>query len=326
MVASNITQLLATYINALHILHYHRVLDGYGHLSVRNPKNPPTFFMMHQMAPALVSGLDDIGEYRVSDAEPVHPGTPSAPIERFIHSEILKRYPDVNVVLHGHPEELVSYSISNVPLRAAIHMAPFLSECRLFVGNLGAHANIYIGREVPNFDITKYYLPNDMQDFLVRNQHLGAALSAEFDDPSSYASGNGTQVTYNGDGADHSSEDDHDDNKRYGSRDGGYSSYPRHNLVLMRSHGFTAVATDIKVITFEGIYAVTNAKIESKALLIQHAFKGNAAQGANGIAYLTQRQIQNSWETEIQTVEKPWALWVREVHVDPLYVNELDQD
>lgn len=129
MVSTNITDLLAIYVHALHILHYHGVLDGYGHLSVRNPDNPPTFFMMHQLAPALVSGLDDIGEYRVSDAEPVYPGTPAAPIERFIHSEVLKRYPDVNVVLHGHPEELISYSISHVPLRTAIHMAPFLGTC-----------------------------------------------------------------------------------------------------------------------------------------------------------------------------------------------------
>lgn len=126
MVSANITQLLATYINSLHILHYHGVLDGYGHLSVRNPNNPPTFFMLHTAAPALVSGLDDIGEYRVSDAEPVGPGTPEGPIERFIHSEILKRYPGINVVLHGHPEVLISYSISDVPLRAAIHMAGFL--------------------------------------------------------------------------------------------------------------------------------------------------------------------------------------------------------
>ena len=127
MVSANITQLLATYINALHILHYHGVLDGYGHLSVRNPNNPPTFFMQHGgLAPALVSGLDDIGEYRVSDAEPVNPNTPPSVSERFIHSEILKRYPDVNVVLHGHPDVLISYSISDVPLRPAIHMAGFL--------------------------------------------------------------------------------------------------------------------------------------------------------------------------------------------------------
>ena len=127
MVSTNITQLLATYINALHILHHHGVLDGYGHLSVRNPNNPPTFFMSHRdLAPALVSGLDDISEYRVSDAEPVDPDSPPTYLERFIHSEIYKKYPDVKVVMHGHAEPLVSFSISDVPLRPTTGQAAFL--------------------------------------------------------------------------------------------------------------------------------------------------------------------------------------------------------
>jgi ribulose-5-phosphate 4-epimerase/fuculose-1-phosphate aldolase len=126
MVSTNITELLATYIHALHILDYHGVLDGYGHLSVRNPNNPPTFFMMHALAPALVSGLDDISEYRIEDAKPVKPDDPAGPIERFIHSEVLKRYADVNVVLHGHPPGLISYGVSSVGFRPVFHGATFL--------------------------------------------------------------------------------------------------------------------------------------------------------------------------------------------------------
>ncbi len=126
MASANITELLSIYIDALHILHHHDVLDAFGHLSVRNPDDPTTFFMMHQLAPAAVSRLEDIGEYRISDAEPVDSSSPVAPLERFIHSEVLKRYSDVNVVLHGHPEELVAYGVSSVKLRPVIHMAPFL--------------------------------------------------------------------------------------------------------------------------------------------------------------------------------------------------------
>lgn len=126
MVAANITQLLATYITALHILHFHGILDGYGHMSLRNPENSSTFYMFHRGAPALVSSLDDIALYRVSDAEPVEPNGPAGFLERFIHSEVLKRYPGINVVLHGHPDVLVSYSIIDAPLRAAIHMAGYL--------------------------------------------------------------------------------------------------------------------------------------------------------------------------------------------------------
>jgi ribulose-5-phosphate 4-epimerase/fuculose-1-phosphate aldolase len=126
MVSANLTELFATYINALHILHAYRVLDGYGHLSVRNPNNASTFFLMRELAPAMVSGRDDIGEYRILDAESVDPSQPDTPAEKYIHSEILKRYQDVNVVLHGHANELVRSSIADVSFGAVIHTAPFL--------------------------------------------------------------------------------------------------------------------------------------------------------------------------------------------------------
>jgi ribulose-5-phosphate 4-epimerase/fuculose-1-phosphate aldolase len=96
---------LAPYVHALHILHHHGVLGACGQLSMRNPASPTSFFMTYQKAPGLVTGLDDVGLYHVSDAEPIGgtfgpfrlPPARPAPLERFIHSEIFKRYPDVNV-------------------------------------------------------------------------------------------------------------------------------------------------------------------------------------------------------------------------------------
>jgi hypothetical protein len=92
----------------------------------------------------------------------------------------------------------------------------------------------------------------------------------------------------------------------------------------MQSHGFAAVATDIKIATFVGVNAVVQAKIQSEALKIQHAYTGEAARGDNGIVYLTPQQVRDTWEGIIPTIDRPWDLWVREVQVDPLYVNELD--
>lgn len=288
MVSANITALLATYIDALHVLHHHGVLDGYGHLSVRNPDNPPTFFMMRQVAPALVSGLNDIGEYRVADAEPVHSDTPAAPIERFIHSELLKRYSDVNVVLHGHPDELIAYSIAPAArLKPVLHMAPFLGKhLPCLVATPVLITRRYTGSTVPIFDIAAHYSPSDTQDFLVRNQRLGAALAAEFGD--------------------------------------GSPPYPPNNLVLMASHGFAAVARDVKLATYMGVYAVANARVRSQALQLQQIAAMGGAR--DHVVYLDERQIKDSWETETRLVEKPWGLWVREVRVDPLYVNELSQE
>ncbi|KAK4112994.1 hypothetical protein N656DRAFT_752011 [Canariomyces notabilis] len=284
MVTANHTHLLATYITALHILQFHGILDGYGHMSLRNPENHSTFFMFHTVSPALVSSLADIALYHVSDAEPTTPDGPRGFIERFIHSEILKRYPGINVVLHGHADILVSYSISSVPLRAAIHMAG------------------YLGGATPIFDITRYYLPNETQDLLVRTPRLGAALADEF------------SPNNNGECEDH--------------------DLPDHDLVLMQSHGFTSCGVELEKVVYQAVYAKTNALVQAEALQRRHdAYNGPAValegegdggKDKDGIVYLTPRQAQDTWATMRRDVSRPWGLWKRQVQVDPLYVNELE--
>ncbi|KAK3631645.1 hypothetical protein LTR56_016752 [Elasticomyces elasticus] len=82
----------ATLITANHILHYHNVVDAFGHISARNPQDDRTFFLSKNVAPALVSGRDDIEEYYVADASPVNKDAPDGYKERFIHSEIYKKF------------------------------------------------------------------------------------------------------------------------------------------------------------------------------------------------------------------------------------------
>ena len=103
-------------ITANHILHQQGVLDAYGHISARNPQDPSTFFLSRNLAPALVSSRDDIEEYRVDDAAPVNPNAKKGYVERLIHSEIYKRYKDVNSVVHSHSEAVVPFSVSSVPV------------------------------------------------------------------------------------------------------------------------------------------------------------------------------------------------------------------
>lgn len=90
--------IFSTLIVANHILHYHDVVDAYGHISVRNPANPSTFFISGSLAPALVASLSDLVEYYVEDASPVREGAPKGYAERFIHSEVYKKYSNVNSV------------------------------------------------------------------------------------------------------------------------------------------------------------------------------------------------------------------------------------
>ena len=113
-------------ITANHILHNHHVLDAYGHISLRNPTNPHTFFLSYSVAPALISSPSDIVEYNVEDASPVQDGVSEGYLERCIHSEIFKKYPGVNSVVHSHSDAVLPYCISGVELKACFHMAGFL--------------------------------------------------------------------------------------------------------------------------------------------------------------------------------------------------------
>jgi ribulose-5-phosphate 4-epimerase/fuculose-1-phosphate aldolase len=122
----NLTATLSTLITANHVLHYHNVLDAMGHVSVRNPNNNATFFIALPQGPATVSGLSDIGEYLIMDGSAVN-GTVGGYAERYIHSEILKRYADVNAVVHSHAEDVLPYTVLNtVGVESVYHMAGFL--------------------------------------------------------------------------------------------------------------------------------------------------------------------------------------------------------
>lgn len=90
--------IFSTLITANHILYHNNVCDGFGHVSVRNPADPSTFFLSGSIAPALVSSLDDLIEYNVEDASPVRKDSGRGYAERFIHSEIYKKYTDVKSV------------------------------------------------------------------------------------------------------------------------------------------------------------------------------------------------------------------------------------
>src|ERR1700686_1665243 len=101
------------------------VLDGFGHVSARDPKNPSHFLMSRSLAPALVTA-DDIMEFDL-DGNAVDARGRSVFLERFIHSEIYKARPDVMSVVHTHSPGVVPFGVSQVPLRAMFHNAAFLA-------------------------------------------------------------------------------------------------------------------------------------------------------------------------------------------------------
>lgn len=125
-------QLFLNLITASHILHKHDIFDAYGHVSVRNPDNLSNFFMSSNMAPALLKSADEIVEYKVEDAAPVNDNALPGFVERYIHSEIYKKFPNINAVVHSHCQDVLPYCISDIPLRPTIHMGGFLGKFSVF--------------------------------------------------------------------------------------------------------------------------------------------------------------------------------------------------
>jgi ribulose-5-phosphate 4-epimerase/fuculose-1-phosphate aldolase len=110
-------------VTANHILASEGILDGYGHVSVRNPANPKHYFLSRSLAPGLVTAADII-EYDL-DSNPMGDDRLSYR-ERFIHGEIYKARPDVMAIVHDHSPAVIPFSISSVPLRAVAHLAAFI--------------------------------------------------------------------------------------------------------------------------------------------------------------------------------------------------------
>jgi ribulose-5-phosphate 4-epimerase/fuculose-1-phosphate aldolase len=107
------------------ILAREEVADAYGHVSVRNPEKPRSFFISRSLAPELVTPEDIVeldleGNPLGSDSRPLY-------LERFIHAGIYEARPDVTAIVHAHAEDVLPFGIANgTPLRPVIHSGSFI--------------------------------------------------------------------------------------------------------------------------------------------------------------------------------------------------------
>lgn len=146
--------LLADLVIANRILANNEVVDGYGHVSVRNPAEPNHFFISRWLAPELVTE-DDIVELNF-DCNSVNGDKRKLYSERFIHSEIYRLRPDVESIVHTHTPSVVLMGVCGERLVPIYHMAGF------------------IGTGVPVFDIRK---SSGMTNMLVNDAGRGKALA-----------------------------------------------------------------------------------------------------------------------------------------------------
>jgi HCOMODA/2-hydroxy-3-carboxy-muconic semialdehyde decarboxylase len=148
-------QELEDLVAAYRILAAHGVIDAYGHVSLRSPRNPQRYYLARSVAPELVEEADLI-EYDL-DSQPLDAAGRESVNERFIHGEIYRVRPEVACVVHNHSPSVVPFSVTGVPIRALFHMAAF------------------IGEGLPNFEIRDVRKGTDL---LIRDPVLGKALAA----------------------------------------------------------------------------------------------------------------------------------------------------
>jgi len=95
---------------ASRILANEGMLDGLGHLSIRNPENPKTFFQSRSLSPEFIT-MDDIMEIALDGSVVVGIEGKKPYGERILHGAMLEARPDVSCVFHGHPLELIPFSV-----------------------------------------------------------------------------------------------------------------------------------------------------------------------------------------------------------------------
>src|SRR5262249_35484227 len=100
------------------------ILDAFGHVSVRHPRDPSHFILSWARAPELIE-LDDLMEFG-PDGEVVS-GEKFPYLERYIHAAIYAHQPATMAVCHNHTASILPFSISKaVPLQPVIHTAAVL--------------------------------------------------------------------------------------------------------------------------------------------------------------------------------------------------------
>jgi HCOMODA/2-hydroxy-3-carboxy-muconic semialdehyde decarboxylase len=157
--AGDVPRELARLVAANRVLANEGVVDAFGHVSVRDPRNRERFWLSRSRSPALVE-LDDLMEFALDGtAVDARGRTPYG--ERMIHAAVYAARADVHSVVHHHAYGVLPFTITDEPLRPVVHTASV------------------IGAEIPVWDIRARFGGTDM---LVRSLEQGRDLAATLGD------------------------------------------------------------------------------------------------------------------------------------------------
>ncbi len=226
-------------MSANRILARENVVDGYGHVSMRHPDRPDQFLLSRSRSPELVT-VDDLMTFTL-DGTVVGDDPRPAYLERFIHGSIYAARPDVNSVVHSHAEDVIPYSIIDVPLEPVFHQSARM------------------GSTLPVWEIREKFGDTNL---LVTDAAQGADLAARL-------AGN--------------------------------------TIVLMRGHGFAAVAASLMEAVTISVYLPKNARILTTARLL----------GGGRVRAITPAEIDvvGPVQPEAPAYQRGWEYWCKRAGV-----------
>ena len=146
-------------VAANRVLANENVVDAFGHVSVRDPRNPNRYVMSYSKSPQLVEFADLM--LFEQDGAPVDAQGRRPYGERMIHGAVYEARSDVNAVIHHHAYSVIPFSVTATPLVPVTHTAAVI----------GAH--------VPVWDIAHEFGDTDT---LVRTMEIGRDLVATLAD------------------------------------------------------------------------------------------------------------------------------------------------
>ena len=152
---TDLERALADVVIANRILAHEGIVDAYGHVSVRHPRDPKRYLLARSLSTEMVQQAD-IMEFHL-DGTPAGGDARQPYLERFIHGAVYEARPEVAAVVHAHAEDVLPFGITSTPLRPVIHSGSFM------------------GAEVPVWDIRDRFGDTNL---LVTNMPQGRDLAA----------------------------------------------------------------------------------------------------------------------------------------------------
>ena len=130
-------------------------VDAYGHVSLRHPTDPGKFLLSRSLSPELVE-REDLMTFTLDGEKADRTDNRSLYLERTIHAAVLAARPDVNCVVHGHPQAILPFTVTETPLKVIY---------------FGANE---MGASVPTWDIRDAFGDTNM---LITNMEHGRDLA-----------------------------------------------------------------------------------------------------------------------------------------------------